>query len=113
MAGNFTTDNADNLASLPNGFYPKPQGTFPQGGWCNDLSGTVYPDASVAAASATLASYGRRGRQCGTEVIPSQFIDPGSAALAKIWPAANANPATTLNNVNYYQPIPNINNGWI
>ena len=45
--------------------------------------------------------------------IPSQFIDPGAAALAKIWPKANANPATTLGGYNYYQPIPNINNGWI
>ena len=45
--------------------------------------------------------------------IPSQFIDPGAAALAKIWPKANANPATSIGHVNYYQPIPNINNGWI
>ena len=45
--------------------------------------------------------------------IPSQFIDPGAAALAKIWPKANANPATTPGGYNYYQPIPNMNNGWI
>ena len=45
--------------------------------------------------------------------IPSKFIDPGAAALAKIWPKANANPATTPGGFNYYQPIPNINNGWI
>ena len=46
MAGNFTTDNADNRALCPNGFYAKPTGTFPQGGWCNDLSGTIFPDGT-------------------------------------------------------------------
>src|SRR5258707_6327568 len=46
MAGNFTTDNADNRAACPNGFYGKPTGTYPQGAWCNDLSGTNFPDGT-------------------------------------------------------------------
>jgi hypothetical protein len=109
MAGNFTTDNADNRALCPNGFYGAPNGTFPQGGWCNDLSGTNFPDGtsipSETSAQAVIPNSGNK--------IPSQFIDPGAAALAKIWPKANANPATSVGHVNYYQPIPNINNGWI
>ena len=109
MAGNFTTDNADNNTLCPNGFYGAPNGTYPQGGWCNDLSGTNFPDGtgipSETPAQAVIPNSGNR--------IPSQFIDPGAAALAKIWPKANANPATSIGHVNYYQPIPNINNGWI
>jgi hypothetical protein len=107
MAGDFTTDNPDNLALCPNGFYASPGPNYPQGAWCNDLSGTVFPDGSSIPAnnSPTTPNSGNR--------IPAQFIDPGAAALAKIWPKANANPATSVGNVNYYEPIPNINNGWI
>ena len=109
MAGNFTTDNADNNKLCPSGFYGAPKSTYPQGAWCQDLSGTTFPDGSVipseTTAQSTIPNAGNR--------IPSQFIDPGSAALAKIWPKANADPATSINHVNYYQPIPNINNGWI
>ena len=110
MAGDFSTDNADNLALCPNGFYATPTSSYPQGAWCSDLSGTAYPDGSSA--TSTLAPYGTNGGNVGQK-IPSQFIDPGAAALAKIWPKANANPATTPGGFNYYQPIPNINNGWI
>jgi len=106
MAGDFTTDNADNNALCPGGFYATPTSSYPQGAWCNDLSGTVFPDGiSIPANNSTAPNAGNR--------IPAQFIDPGAAALAKIWPKANANPATTPGGFNYYQPIPNINNGWI
>jgi len=106
MAGDFTTDNADNNALCPTGFYATPNGTFPQGAWCNDLSGTAFPDgSSIPVNNSSAPNSGNK--------IPSQFIDPGAAALAKIWPKANANPATTPGGYNYYQPIPNINNGWI
>ena len=44
--------------------------------------------------------------------FPAGFLDPGSAALAKIWPAANFTP-TAANPVNWLQPILNINNGWV
>ena len=84
-----------------------PKRHLPQGGWCNDLSGTVFPDGtSIPVNNAPV------NPNSGNK-IPAQFIDPGAAALAKIWPDANANPATTVGDVNYYQPIPNINNGWI
>jgi Carboxypeptidase regulatory-like domain len=110
MAGDFSTDNADNLALCPDGFFPTPSGKYPQGAWCSDLSGTVYPDGSSA--SSSLAPYGSNGGDVGQK-IPAQFIDPGGAALAKIWPKANANSASSPGNVNYYQPIQNLNNGWI
>jgi Carboxypeptidase regulatory-like domain/TonB dependent receptor len=113
MAGDFSTDNADNLALCPQGFFPTPTGTYPKSAWCSDLSGTIYPDGTFPASSTSpLAPYGTAGGDVG-QIIPKQFIDPGAAALAKIWPAANANAATTVGNVNYYQPIPNLNNGWI
>jgi hypothetical protein len=109
MAGNFTTDNANNRALCPNGFYGAPTPNYPQGGWCNDLSGTNFSDGtsipSETTAQSTVANSGNR--------IPSQFIDPGAQALAKIWPKANTDPATSIGHVNYRQPIPNINNGWI
>jgi Carboxypeptidase regulatory-like domain len=92
MAGDFTSDNPDNVALCPNGF-----SSGAQGNWCNDLTNTILPDG-------TTVTNGH---------IPSQFIDPGAAALASFWPKANANPATTPGGYNYYQPIINTNNGWI
>lgn len=112
IAGDFTTDNADNVKLCPNGFYSTPTSSYPEGAWCNDLSGTEYSDGSMAAASNTLASYGSNGGNVGQK-IPTAFLDPGGAALAKIWPTANADPATTPGGYNYYMPIPNINNGWV
>jgi hypothetical protein len=108
MAGNFTTDNADNRALCPNGFFPTPASTYPQGGWCNDLSGTNFPDGTSIPNAPPNTNNPNSGNR-----IPAQFIDPGAAALAKIWPKANADPATSIGHVNYFQPIPNVNNGWI
>jgi hypothetical protein len=108
MAGDFTNDNADNNALCPNGFFPTPSGTYPQGAWCNDLSGTAFPDGT----SIPNAPPNTNNPDAGNR-IPAEFVDPGAAALAKIWPKANANPATSPGNVNYYQPIPNTNNGWM
>jgi hypothetical protein len=109
MAGDFTTDNADNRALCPNGFYPNPNNkTYQQGAWCNDLSGTAFPDGSTIPSPSDNSNTPNAGNR-----IPSQFVDPGAAALAKIWPKPNANPATTPGGFNYYQPVTNINNGWI
>lgn len=111
MAGDFSTDNPDNLALCPDGFFPNPNNnSYQQGAWCNDLSGTVYPDGSSANGSPV--PFGSAGGNSGQK-IPPQFLDPGAAALAKIWPKANANPATTPGGYNYFQPVENINNGWI
>jgi|HubBroStandDraft_1064217.scaffolds.fasta_scaffold04141_3 hypothetical protein len=112
MAGDFTTDNPDNLALCPQGFFPNTKSTFPQGAWCNDLSGTTYPDGSNATATTALTPYGSLGGNTGQK-IPSQFIDPGAASLAKIWPKANTASSANPSGYNYVEPIPNINNGWI
>jgi hypothetical protein len=109
MQGDFTMDNADNQALCPQGFFPNPNGSYPQGGWCSDLSGTVLPNGVTVTPG---AAYGSNGGNNGAK-IPTQFLDPGAAAMAKIWPKANANSATSSGNVNYYQAIPNVNNGWL
>ena len=106
MAGNFTNDNPDNQALCSQGFFATPGSQYPQGAWCNDLSGTIFPDgSSIPVNNSSASNSGNR--------IPAQFIDPGAQALAKIWPQPNADPATSVGHVNYYEPIPNINNGWI
>jgi hypothetical protein len=117
MQGDFSTDNADNLKLCPNGFFPTPSTGYPQGGWCSDLGGksandvTIYPDGTKATPSAGLAPFGTQGGDVG-QTIPQQFLDPGSAALAKIWPKANADPSTN-GGFNYVEPVLNINDGWI
>ena len=112
MAGDFTTDNPDNLALCPQGFFPTTTSSYPQGAWCNDLSGTVYPDGTPAQASSALTPFGSLGGNTGQK-IPSQFIDPGAAALAKIWPKANVASSSNPSGYNYVAAIPNVNNGWI
>ena len=92
LAGDFTSDNADNMALCPNGFSAKTVGTY-----CNDPTGSVMPDGTVLTDGH----------------VPTKYLDPGAAALASFWPKANANPATSVGGVNYFQPITNTNNGWI
>src|SRR5271168_3270306 len=93
LAGDFTSDNADNATLCPGGFLPGVQNNT----WCNNLNGTILPDG-------TTVTNGH---------VPSQFLDPGAKALASFWPTANANPNTTPGGYNYYQPVDNINNGWV
>lgn len=92
MAGDFTSDNPENVQLCPNGF-----SSTAQNNWCNNLAGTILPDG-------TTVTNGK---------IPAKFISPASKALSSFWPKANANPATTPGGYNYYQPIININNGWV
>ncbi len=92
MAGDFTSDNADNIALCPGGF-----SSTAQGNWCNDLTGTILPDG-------TTVTNGH---------IPSQFLDAGAKSLASFWPKANANPATTPGGYNYYQVVINHDDGWV
>ncbi|MGD0647597.1 MAG: Plug domain-containing protein, partial [Acidobacteriaceae bacterium] len=98
MKGDFSTDNADNNALCPNGFSASQTGT-----WCNNLAGMVLPDGTAITP----------GPGTSGSIIPSQYIDPGAAALASFWPKANANPATTAGGYNYYAPVVAPNNGWV
>jgi hypothetical protein len=101
MAGNFSSDNANNQALCPNGFSASATGTY-----CYDITtanSTFLPDGTQPTKVA-----GATGGK-----ISSAFLDPGAAALARIWPKANADPTTTTNRYNYYQPIPGRNDGWI
>ena len=125
MAGDFTTDNADNIALCPSGFSNNPPAGLNGGPWCSDMGGGVFAAGTTtqsAAASNTLAAYGTG--DVGQK-IPAAFLDPGGAALAKIWPQVYTAPGTTSaangyvtpsagnGGVNYYKAIPNINNGWV
>jgi hypothetical protein len=98
LAGDFSTDNADNNVLCPNGF-----SSTSTGNWCNNLAGTVLPDGTVVTPGA-----GTSG-----SIIPSQYVDPGAKALTAFWPKANANPATTPGGYNYYAPVIAPNNGWV
>jgi hypothetical protein len=94
LAGNFTSSDPLIAAVCPtmdaNGNNPGVSGN-----WCGSVNGTVLPN--------------------GTTVTNGQLgpADPGAAALAKIWPAANANPlAAGFGGANYVEPIPAIHNGY-
>jgi hypothetical protein len=99
MAGDFSSDNADNNVLCPSGF-----SSTAQGNWCNNLAGMTLPDGT----SPIPATGGNTGA-----IIPSQYIDPGAKALAAFWPKANANPATTPGGYNYYEPVQAPNDGWV
>ena len=109
MAGDFTTDNADNNTLCPQGFFPLQDRPI-RGATGARISAARYlPDGKLLLRRPQRAN--RSGR-LGATRFPPGFLDPGAAALAKIWPKANSNPAVTQG-YNYYQPIPNVNNGWI
>jgi hypothetical protein len=121
----------------PNGFFLGPQsnngsgpqtagsapGGYPGGSWCSDLSGAILGNGSNYATLPTLAPTGSYTYGSGStavtyntdagQVFPTGFLDPGAAALAKIFPAPNADPSKIAGGYNYYQPIVNVDNGWI
>ncbi len=139
MQGNFSTDNTDNTTLCPHGFVlgqqnnggvgpQSPSGVFSGvggGQWCSDLTSTVLangttystglpqPTLTGTYTSGTGSSAVTYNTDAGQK-FPAGFLDPGAAALAKIWPKANFTPSsTTCGGCNYYQPIVNIDNGWI
>jgi hypothetical protein len=95
-AGNFTSAGQGNAALCPSGF------SNTATNWCNNLDGFGLSNGAIIGHTA--------GYPDG--IIPTAFLDPGAAALAKVWPAANADPATTPGGYNYYEPIDNIHNGY-
>jgi Carboxypeptidase regulatory-like domain len=131
MAGDFSTDNTDNVALCPNGFFQgAPPGGFGGGSWCSDLGGTVL--ANGATETLPLGTPTQTGTFAGVPTDAGQkypagtWLDPGSAALAKIWPKVYSAPGSPVasagyiapssgvcNGCNYRLPIVNIDNGWI
>lgn len=87
MAGNFTLSGNGNSALCPNGFV--------KGGtnWCGDPTGSL--DAS--------------GNAVNPLALP---VDPGAAAIMKLFPTPNANPATTPGGYNYVFPYSNPQNSY-
>ncbi len=121
MAGDFSTDNADNTSICPYGFFQgKPPAASGAGPWCSDLGGTVLVNGTTAvtlptpAATGTVSIGGKTYTVDNGQKFPGGFLDPGAAALAKIWPKATSkSPLSTCGGCNYYQPIDNVDNGWI
>ena len=60
MAGDFTSDNADNQALCPGGFSAKTQGQ-----WCNDLTGTILPDGTTVTTAISRRSFSIRSQGDG------------------------------------------------
>ena len=112
MQGDFSTDNADNMAVCPNGFFQGartraeldhrahlPLGLWRQSVvqrpwlarcWRMGTASGVLADPDSDRNLLTGTSELHHGR--GAEVSQPGFLDPGAAALAKIWPKANSAP---------------------
>jgi hypothetical protein len=97
LAGNFTSSDPLIAAVCPNiDANGNDTGATPvSGNWCGSVNGTIRPNG-------TIVTNGQLGS-----------ADPGAAALAAIWPKANANPVTAPGGVNYEAAIPAIHNGYI
>jgi hypothetical protein len=95
LAGNFTSSDPLIAAVCPNIDANGDSSTPVSGNWCGSVNGTILPN--------------------GTTVTNGQLgaADPGAAALAAIWPKANANPLTTPGGYNYVAAIPAIHNGYV
>lgn len=91
MAGNFTSSGAGNAALCPTGFSASATN------WCNNLANSYAPDGTPITGG----------------VISQQYLDPGAAALMKMFPAANANPATTPGGYNYVENVSSQQNGYV
>lgn len=88
MSGNFTSSGSGNSALCPNGFSADAKN------WCNDLSN----------------SFDANGNPLNPAAVP---VDPGAAALMKMFPKANADPTTTPGGYNYVQTYGNQQNGYV
>ncbi len=88
LSGNFTSTGSGNSKLCPNGFSSSAVN------WCADPTGYLDPNGNAINASN----------------VP---VDPGATALAKMFPAPNANPATTPGGYNYELPYSNQQNGYM
>ncbi len=87
MAGDFSSNGQGNAGVCPNGFSSSATD------WCNNLAGGYAPDGTPLA---------------GSNI--SKYLNPGAQALAKLWPAPNADP-TTHGGYNFYELVPATHNG--
>ncbi len=133
LGGNFSTDNANNLALCPFGFYSNSQNNSTQPGWCQNIAPTtgtgaanpyrtIFPDGSTATAAtsgvplkggSTLLQ--GQGDSAGG-YLPPQLINPNMIALSKLWPRATYTDAASIAAAGgyNYKVIPKVeNNGWI
>jgi hypothetical protein len=99
LAGNFTP-TAANQVVCPGGF------NSTNTNWCNNLAGTVLPDGTV------VPDNGAAGYQ-----IPTQFLDPGSAALTKVFPTTgiltSASAISNNGGYNYLGVFPSTHDGYV
>lgn len=100
LGGDFTMDDPENQIVCPSGF------SSAATNWCNNLAGTHLPDGTV------VPDNGAAGYK-----IPAQFIDPGSAALAKVFPTTgvltSAAAIAANGGYNYRGTFPGIHDGFI
>jgi Carboxypeptidase regulatory-like domain len=91
LQGNFTSSGTGVSALCPNlDASGNDTGATPLSGQaCSSINGMVLPN----------------GTKVTNGIIPSGFLDPGAAALAAVWPAANVNPANN-GGYNYFQSVP-------
>ena len=99
MGGNFTAAGQGNSALCPNldanGNNTDASSTH-SGTLCGSVNGTILPDGTTVT----------------NGIIPSQFLDKGSAALASFWPAANITASGIAGN-NWEQALPSTHDGYI
>lgn len=104
LAGNFSLSDPANAKLCPQGF-----GSASGAYWCTSLAGANFIDRTGAVVQATpYAGGGVNGY-----TLPAGAINQNVIALTKLWPTANADPTTTPGGYNYYQPVINVNNGYI
>ena len=100
LGGDFTSDDPQNQIVCPNGF------SSTATNWCNNLAGTYLPDGTI------VPDNGAAGYK-----VPSQFLDPGSAALAKVFPTqgvlTSAAAIAANGGYNYRGTFPGIHDGFI
>lgn len=91
LSGNFTSSGTGNAALCPSGF------SSGATNWCNNLTGSYAPDGTAITGG----------------IIPTKYVDAGGTALAKMFPAANANPSATPGGYNYVLNVSTVQNGYV
>ena len=117
MAGDFTTDNADNQALCPQGFFQgAPPSGYPGGSWCSDLGGTVLANGATTATLPTPAGTGTYTVTSGSKTTVyttdggQKFPQDSSIPARRRWPRSGPRRMPIRQpqpgNVNYYQADP-------